>query len=303
MQQNARPYKAIFFITSGRTGTQWFAEMLSKHFQDLAVVRHEPFQEEYRPRFYFNAYHNHDKVVYSDALSGHLSSIKEITQRKLYIETGWPVYGILPFLISSLKEQVKVIHLYRHPLRVAASLTTHNFYSRGEWTEAVCLHPSDHGVVQDYLEGNRWESMTEFEKCLFWTTEINSYASRLQSDFPALPWWELKFEDVFSAEGKHALEAVLSFISLPLRPGFLEAKKDREDRHVLRTDQVLDTSVVTQYPHALAVMEELGYRVDQQLEDDLKDRYQDSVAGSLKRKLVRWVKKLYLSIRQPFMGS
>ena len=76
-------------------------------------------------------------------------------------ETGWPVYGALPFILARLKGRVKVVHLYRHPIRVAASLATKNVYSMGAWSDIVAISPSDYGVTQGYLKGNQWDSMSQ----------------------------------------------------------------------------------------------------------------------------------------------
>jgi len=298
-----RQKSAVFFITTGRTGTQWFAVRLSEYYGDLARVSHEPFQEAYQPRLFFDAYHREDHPGYSSSIAEHIAAIKETIDRKTYIETGWPVYGILPFLLREFEHRVKVVHLFRHPLRVAASLTTHDFYSRGDWTEAVCLHPTDAGVEQEDLAGLRWEEMQEFEKCLFWTTEINLYAGRLRSQFPEVPWLELKFEDLFFKNDSRELRSVLDFLDFPKREGVFESLEARQDKHTLKTDQEIDLAQVTKYPLALEVMHQLGYDSTQQTSEEISKRYQYNLIERLVRKLGRRLVRILAKVFRTFFPS
>lgn len=273
MSNTDSPKFATFFISTGRCGTQWFADKLSTHYSDLAVVDHEPFQADYETRFYFNAYHKKEDVKFSDVINEHLESINNITQNLQYIETGWPAYGMLPFILSRFQGRVKVVHLYRNPLKVAASLTTHRVYSREKWTEAVSILPSDYGVAQGYLDGDEWNSMSEFEKCLFWSTEINHFALDLKRNFSSVPWLSVKFEDVFSENGTSELRKILEFLSLPEREEFYASREQTTDRFSLKTDETLEVRSLKKYPKAIEQMQLLGYSEDTVGTLGIKSRY------------------------------
>ena len=92
-------------------------------------------------------------IEISSPLREHFDSIDETLQSSHYIETGWPAYGILPHLIEHFSGRIKIVHLFRHPAKVAASLTTHKVYSRGEWSNKMSITPKDFGVKQNYLNG------------------------------------------------------------------------------------------------------------------------------------------------------
>jgi hypothetical protein len=190
-----------------------------------------------------------------------------------YIETGWPVYGILPLILSRLDGRVRVVHLYRHPLKVAASHTTHKVYSRGEWSKAVSISPSDYGVVQSYLEGARWDSMSEFEKCVFWCTEVNHFALSLKQSFSNIPWLSIKFEDVFSENGRGELGKLLSFLSLPERQEFFNSAIQKTDKYSLTLDEKLEIHSFQNYPKAVEQMEQFGYHYDTQIDLEIRERY------------------------------
>lgn len=47
---------AVFFLCTGRCGTQWFADNLEKLYQDNAVVTHEPLGPHYNPKKFYRKY-------------------------------------------------------------------------------------------------------------------------------------------------------------------------------------------------------------------------------------------------------
>jgi hypothetical protein len=267
------PKHAVFFISTGRCGTQWFADKLSTHYQQWAVVKHEPFQVEYKPRLYFNVYHRKKVADLSPAIESHLGFITDTIQDLNYIETGWPVYGALPFIISRLQRQVKIVHLYRHPLKVAASLAAHKVYSRGEWTQAVSISPSDYGVVQNYLEGQRWNTMSEFEKCLFWYTEINHFALTLKRTFSSVPWLSIRFEDVFCENGGNELAKLLDFLALPEKERFINERTEKTDRYALKIEKMPEIHSFEKYPKVVEQMEQLGYQYNDRIDLEIRTRY------------------------------
>ena len=269
----ATPHWATFFLSTGRCGTQWFADQLARFFGDLAVVAHEPLSADYAPRAHFAAHHRGAKLAPAPALEGHLERIHATLGHSHYIETGWPAYGVLPQLLERFAGRIRVVHLYRHPVRVAASLATHDVYERGAWTEAVALTPTDPGVRQADLAGARWDSMDAIEKCLFWWTEINAHALALRARCAETPWHTLRFEDVFGGRGERELAGLLEFLGLPRRSEFFAAAVERTDRFPGQTEAPLRTSRLRDFPVALELMERFGYAWDEGLDAELAARY------------------------------
>ena len=268
------PKNATFFISTGRCATQWMSDKLSTHYHDLAVVKHEPFQVDYEPIFYFNAYHRKEEVNFSHAIEEHLAFIRNTIQDFSYIETGWTVYGALTFILSRLKGRVKIVHLYRHPIRVAASLATQNVYSKGAWSDAVAISPSDYGVTQGYLKGHKWNSMSQFEKCLFWWTEINQFALDLQRDFESIPWLTLKYEEVFSENSKNELRKLVNFLSLPERESFFNSLAQKTDNYSFKIQKSINIHAIEKYPKVFELMDKLEYVYDDSNISEIKRRYE-----------------------------
>ncbi|MFO7962495.1 MAG: hypothetical protein R6U50_01095 [Desulfobacterales bacterium] len=276
---------AVFFVSTGRCGTQFLADKLEASYSDKALVRHEPFQARYRPRYYYSKYKKKESANLSVDLKAHLSDIAGILTHRHYIETGWPVYGVLPFFLSHFTGRIKVVHLHRHPIHTAASLTTHNVYNRGDWSEEMSISPFDCGVVQSDISGRMWHRMTDFEKCLFWWTEINQLAFDLREDFPSVPWLSIRFETLFSKADRSEMKKLLDFLLLPPRQDFFDMMIDKTDNWPLKTKKELNPGSISKYKITLHVMNRFGYDFDKHMEKEIRARY--STAKTLPIRCVR----------------
>lgn len=273
MEKGQTDTQAIFFLSTGRCATQFFADKLAKHFGDLARVEHEPFQKHYQPRHYFSTHNKGEPVRTCSKIKQHLASIEETLGERCYIETGWPAYGLLPHLIEHFAGRIKIVHLYRHPLRVAASLSTHQVYSHDRWAEKMSIAPTDHGVVQPHLAGDEWNEMDEFCRCLFWWTEINHFALRLRDEWEDLPWLSLRFEDVFSTGGSEALSELIDFLGFPQREAFLDSTTEKVDRYSKKTLEKIDITQIRRFDESMRIMSQLGYSLDEITEEEIHRRH------------------------------
>jgi len=224
-------------------------------------------------------------------LREHFNSIEKTLESKTYIETGWPSYGLLPYLIDRFRGRIKIVHLYRHPAKVASSLTTHDVYSRGEWTDKMSLSPSDYGVAQSHLSGDKWDRMDEFSKCLFWWTEINNYALDLRKKYTNIPWFDLRFEEAFSSQSSETLENLTYFLELPVRTEFLYSTKEKVDRFSGKTSHSIDIGQIQKYDKAQIVMSQLKYNLSPADDKEISRRYKKRVLVTVREKINRLVKK------------
>ena len=254
----------VFFVSTGRCGTQWFAEKLAAHYSGLAVAAHEPLHIPYQPWAHFRAYNSHREEALSPEVERHLKSVEDVAQRSHYVETGWPSYGALPRIISRFRTVIKVVHLYRHPAAVSRSLASHNVYDRREWSQAMAIHPTDHGVSQGHLTTAVWDGMYTAEKCLFWRTEVNDWALRLRRMFEDVPWLSLAFERVFGGDSDSALCGFLEFVQLPERSAFLDSRREVVDRFHSGRGRNLCLEAIGHCPKAVTLMEALGYATAEQ---------------------------------------
>lgn len=246
---------ATFFLSTGRCGTQWLQKTLSAVYRDKAKVTHEPVRAAYSAKRYLRA-GNFDPLLSSGRIARHLASIKETLETKRYIETGWPGYAVLPFFIGQLEDRVRIVHLVRHPVNAALSMATHKPYGRPDWIKGFALTPFDRGIVQKEL-ASAWPTMNSYEQCLFWWTEINLYALELQELYPDIPFFFLRYEDLFGADGE-AMKALVAFMGLGYVPTLEAHKAKTVDKFQFKSYPV-DWTLIFKYPKTVALAERFGY--------------------------------------------
>lgn len=273
---------ATFFISTGRCATQWLAYTLDSVYKDIAQVTHEPMTTEYSPRQLFRAYCNGNAVTLPKAVQNHIDEINSITKSQSYIETGWPCYGALPFMIDQIEVPVKLVHLFRHPVTTAASLATHFIYQReAEWSEVMVMTPMDTEKGGINIGQQQWDAMLEFEKCLYFWTEINYYAHNLKVKYCDNSWFSIKYEDLVSKE-KKGLEKLVAFLNLPYRPELTEAIDNPFDCYSWKSPDRFHREEIEKYPHSLDLMYKLGYNLDMIKNADLQLRYRVSFFNRIK---------------------
>jgi hypothetical protein len=248
----------ILFLSTGRCGTQWFAEKLKVFYGDIAEVSHEPFHTEYLLRKNVIAYRAMQPLMVSDQVARHFDRIDAIIASKPYFETGWPLFGILPLFLDRFKGRVKVVHLYRNPLRVAASHATHRFYQHNQWSEEMGIFPWDKGVVQSGISEARWGKLSELDKNLFRVLEMNEIALRYRENFQQTSWMNVSFEELFQGRTSDALEQLLGFVGLPVRKEFLNSRRQKRDAYSVFA-QISAASEIAETELFAIQMQRLGY--------------------------------------------
>lgn len=281
----------IFFLSTGRCGTQWLQRALAATYPDAAVVTHEPIRGAYAPRLYLRAYDKHNELLSSEEVSEHLSYIRETLKSKTYIETGWPCYPVIPLMVDQLDGRVRVVHLVRHPVYVALSLATHRVYERQDWISHAAISPSDQGVVQKGL-ADEWVKMGAYEKCLFWWTEINLYALELRERYPDIEFFLLRYEDLFDP-GTQTLEDLCRFMNLAYDPSLEELRLKDVDRYRWKSPPV-DWKLIFKYPQTVALAKKFGYDFNGLSTPHIATRYFSDGQERLKEKwhgIIRSIKK------------
>lgn len=273
----------VFFLSTGRCGTQWLQETLAAAYPDAAVVTHEPVRSAYQPKLYLRAYDKLDELLSSEDVSRHLSDIRETLKSKTYIETGWPCYPAIPLIIDQLAGRVRIVHLVRHPVHAALSLATLKVYDgREDWISRAAISPFDQGVVQKELADD-WVKMGTYEKCLFWWTEINLYALELKERRPDIEFSLVRYEDLFDPNTQ-TLDDLIRFMNLAYDPSIQEFKLQNVDRYQRKLPPV-DWKLIFKYPRTVALAKQFGYDFDDLSPPHIATRYFD---GGQERPGGRW---------------
>lgn len=291
-------HDVIFFQASGRSGTQWFAKELQTVYGDVAQVTHEPIQYAYQPKTYLRRY---DAASYAEMLAipevkKHVEQIEDISNDKIYIEVGFPSYAAIPALYEKFGRRLKLVHVVRNPILNAASQVTHGWYDpvrRRDMTGAILPTPEDN-VNQWYYQA-KWDSLTPFEKCLFFWSEFHLHALELHERFFAMDYLRIRFEDIFnSAQAGDTLRRLVHFIGLPWRDALLDNLQQKEDRWPRKVARLDDWRDVYNHPQTLALALQFDYDLDITTGRELKDRYLKPV--SLSQKVKRHVQNRWASL-------
>ncbi len=233
--------------------------MLKKACADSARVEHEPIGYEYYPNRFFRCAAEKYTNDTNDVIDRHLDSVRTTLDAKSYVETGWPCYSHIPLYIRQFGKQVRIVHLTRHPLQVAASLTTHDFYSEDNdngFNVYGTLNPFIDGTV---LSGyrDRWNSMSRFEKCLYHWAEINLYGFWLRDNYPDTPFLRLKAEDLF-ADPRTNYRELMDFAHLT-GSSTLPQVDQKVDKYSRKTRDRIDPELISRHPDVVSVMDSLSY--------------------------------------------
>jgi hypothetical protein len=183
--------KLVVFLSTGRCGTQFFTKYLHRasggRARGRAVVVHEPIASHYAPKQTLRADLD-EALPRHELVRRHFDEIARITDEgRLYVETGWPVFPWIPWLLRRYGDEALVVHLTRNPVRFAYSMASHGFYppdgAEHPFTHTAMLHPGDPGVRhRDYRPS--WDELNPVEKCLFLWLEVNTWAEELKSAQP-----------------------------------------------------------------------------------------------------------------------
>lgn len=264
---------AVFFLSTGRCGTQWLAAQLQRAYADRLLVEHEPLHNFYSPRRMLRVHTLADLDAETAApILTHVAEIENCLAERSYIECGHPCWSALPALADRFQGRIRIVHLARHPVPTAYSWLTHQAYRPPilpYLPVKVLLAPTDPGVLMpEYAE--RWEEMTPFEKCLYYWGEVNLFGLK-QQEALAVPWLRLTYEELFFANG---LERLLSFLDLPPAESLPATRAETVDKFSYLTQEHPDPALMARHPRILEIADRLGYNAAEFDLKALQRRYQ-----------------------------
>lgn len=260
------------FLTTGRCGTQWLTATLAELYAHMRV-EHEPIGPLYAPRRHFRRWEDPERILEEPAVAVHMQRI--LSEETDYVETGWPLFPVLPYLARKAPERLRVVHLTRHPVPTSLSHLAHSSYAGSArddpFTRLATLAPTDGRVFQPGYSVN-WGTLTPYEKCLYWWTEVNLFGLEFAEHVPHVPLLRVPAEPLL-AGAPDVRDRLLSFLGLPDHPGWITAGKRVIDRWQHHTDQPVEPELVARHQRTVETAAALGYdalRFDGQA---LRNRY------------------------------
>ncbi len=202
----------IFFLSTGRCGTNWFEKLLS-HDKNLCVF-HEPTPNlaiQGKRAFELNSGNlsaNENELLKEVFLSAREHYLRHSFKAdKQYVETN----NHLTFLASQIAEIIphaKFVHLYRHPGEFVTSAMNREFFSENNHEDIKRIKP---------LTAENWEGYNQIEKCSWLWNETNLFIEE----------FKLKNDNVFSFNfnelSKEKVMGLISFLDLNISENSIES--------------------------------------------------------------------------------
>jgi hypothetical protein len=250
--------EALFVLSTGRCGTQWLAHVLDRVAGGRAEVRHEPLDDDYKPRRMLAAGDpSRLDPELAEPILDHVAQIEATLATRSYIECGHPSWSSLPYLLARFEGRVRVIHLVRHPVTTAWSWVTQQAYCPPmgpHVKEKILLSPFDAGVRFPAFR-ERWPALTPYEKALFYWAEVNALGLRLEAT-AGVPWLRLHFETLFRDD---SVRRLLAFAGLAGEGSSADLKDEIVDEFHAYAGFWTDPRAVLRHPEVLQLAQALGY--------------------------------------------
>jgi|GEM_PF-3407280 len=279
-------------LSTGRSGTTYLARALAATYGDTAHVFHEDIDDpQSKPRRYLH-YRGPDDLAQlrSDPdIATHLARIERLAATDAYIDVGHPAMAIVPLVIATFPKRVRLVHLVREPVSVAASYTTMGQYDPNQadtvglnpWlpdpTVTRCAHP---------VPPDTWAAMTPFEKNLWRWGEYQLAAVEIHRDHPEVPFLRVSSDELFRTPDTVA--RIAAFYGLEPRSVVIPPRSRNEANPNLTVMHSVgpEWKRYTDYPWILDLARELGVPVPVDGLEERMRRYAAPSAGELFR--YRW---------------
>ena len=195
-----------FILSTGRTGTQFFSRYLTETCPS-GVCLHEPHPSR-RFKWYSNFYLE-SKLSESFVANQYLSTRKKIFksfQGHSYIESSNFIYGCID-PIASVIDEVKVIHIIRHPVKYIISHLDKGFWNGIKGFTARHI-PGWLEFIDQGIKNSNDPVMILAARWIYVNEVIGEYERRY-------PFLSFRFEDLFSnkdGEASKRLNQICRFV-------------------------------------------------------------------------------------------
>lgn len=220
-----------FIVSTGRTGTKFFAHFLNQFSSVYAV--HEP--SPVFLRLGINYTRNKVTKLYATKKidrnrRAHCRKVKRMGVDK-YIESNNRLFSLLEPLSEAFNNDFKVVHIVRDGRDYVCSGMSRNWYTEKDGSRLRAIYFSD----DPYYD--QWDEMSRFEKiCWEWQKKDGFIYHSVKEMDNAIT---VKFEDIFKSDNFNGAYEIADYIGLP---------KDETDKMV---DKMIDRRVNSTKDYAI----------------------------------------------------
>jgi len=253
---------AVFSINTGRCGTHWITNVINTHYSDKYKANHEGLSANYLPNIYYRI-DNPYAQLNKPEIRTHINNIRKILNTTNYIEPGYTSYSMLPVFIEQLSDQneIKMIHIIRHPVDWVVSALTQGFYNSENIIQKTTLLNPQHNLIYADKYRSKWNDFIPAEKLAWHWLELNTYAEELKEKY-SVEWLTIRMEDLF--KDSYTLTSLLSFLGLPNSPEVSKLTNKTiagRDRVCSQKQREVDLSTIL-FPEILDLIDKYNYNID-----------------------------------------
>ncbi len=215
----------VFFLSTGRCGTTWFAKLLNT--SPNCICKHEPEPNlAYQSKFAYEV--QHGKPI--EKTDPEFPFLKEILlagrerifryvykTNKTYVETNNRMTFFAPIL-SEIIPQAKFVHIYRHPAEFVRSGMRREYYSENDVISNTRITP--HKNSNDY---GTWPLLSEFEKVCWLWNETNTFIDLFLKEIPAKQIFRFNFNHL----SQEKIISLLEFMDCTVKKNKIQKKLNK----------------------------------------------------------------------------
>lgn len=215
----------IFFLSTGRTGTKWFADLF-RHASGTLVF-HAPTPDlSIQSVFAYTLFSKNNFSINDDqktALKEIFLSAREeqlrysFKTKKKYIETNNYITFFAPIL-ANLFPDAKFIHLYRHPGEFVRSALDRNYYAQEDPGLIRRIKP----ISGIYYE--QWNQLSQLEKSAWLWNETNSFIEKFKSTLRSHRMIDINLNDL----NINKIKAINEFIGTEMKDSIIKKRLSRK---------------------------------------------------------------------------
>jgi hypothetical protein len=270
-------FPIVLAFTTGRCGTTYLESGLRREFAGSRDwITHEYLRQNITNVGHYHRCYDAKSIdaMRNEQIDRFLSLCEERATLGAVVDTGWTMRSLIPLLAHLFPTRLRVLHIHRHPINVAASFATMGSYTVNV-SKQWALDPFDKQAAFTEFQ-DRWGTMTPFEKCLYLWLEINHAALEFRDLMPSIPFLNVPSEALFSDPNFLSRVALFCGLKTEADRPFVkpEVKKNRLMQLSQETRPIREEwEFYRNHPEVLVLAEQMGYDMSMNEARELISRY------------------------------